>query len=340
VLNDSERLLSVLSAKQEMSWAAWKKAFDYLSTTPTATEPFQIDSLRAERTDVLRALGALGHCDVEFDERGSGRVFVAPPVLARLPLAGLPQAVLAGSRTLQTVQQLVEACRNSGGEIKIEITAQLARLRLLPARVLVRAATPESLAQFAAAQNLEFDLQPAAWRILHFAGTLNEYLAGCPAVGELNWARRDFTLETLQFRPAHATGADLRLSNYTDRVRNTTRCLFWQRGRARKVERAWGRYAMLQAAGLNVLIYDAQQLRFAVPVSAPLPRLLARGLALCSGYAAEFLPRQSLPYPHPEQRGFAVFQAVPPPIAELAADKMGQSLLPYSLNLSFAGAKR
>lgn len=340
MLNDSERLLSVLSAKQEMSWAVWKKAFDYLSTTPTVAELFNVDRLRAERTNVLRALDALGHCDVEFDERGGGRVFVAPPVLARLPLAGLPQAVLVGSRTPQTVEQLVEACRNSGGEVKIVITAQPARFRLLPAHVLVRAATPESLTQFAAAQNLEFDPQPAAWRILHFAGTLGEYLANCPAASELNWTRRDFTLETLQFRPAHATGTELRLSNYTDRVRNTTRCLLWQQGRARKVERAWGRYAMLHAAGLNVLIYDAQQLCFAVPVSVALPRLLARGLALCSGYAADFLPREALPHSHPEQRGFAVFQAVPPPIAELAADKVGQSLLPYSLNLSFAGAKR
>jgi hypothetical protein len=340
VSNGSEYLLSVLSAKQEMSWAAWKKAFDYLSTTPTAAEPFNVDRLRAERTDVLRALDALGHCDAEFDEHGGGRVFVASPVLARLPLAGLPQAVLAGNRTPQTVQQLVEACRHSGGEVKIEITAQPARLRLLSARVLVRAATVEALAQFAVAQKLQFDPQPAAWRILHFAGTLNEYLATCPAASELNWARRDFALETLQFRPAHTTGTELRLSNYTDRVRNSTRCLLWQQGRARKVERAWGRYAMLQAAGLNVLIYDAPQLRFAVPISAPLPRLLARGLALCSGYAAEFLPRESLPHSHPEQRGFAVFQAVPPPIAELAAEKVGQSLLPYSLNLSCAGAKR
>lgn len=333
-----DRLLAVLSAKQQMSWATWKKVFDYLRTTPDAALPFELDKLRYERADTLRAFEALGHCDVAFDENGDD-IFIAPAALVRLPLAGLAHAVLAGRRTPQTIQQLSEACHSSVGEVRVEIAEQHGVLRLLPARVLVRA-TVETIAQLAATLQIAFEPEPAAWRILHFAGALDDYLASCVMVSELNWPRRDFMPEALQFRCANGTGQELRLSHYTSTTHHQSRCLFWQQGKALRVERDWGRYALLNAAGLNVLIYDAQKLRLAVPANAPLPRLLARGLALCSGYAARFLPRERLPHAHPEQRGFVIFQDVPPPLAELAATKAGQTLLPYSLDLSFSGAKR
>lgn len=334
---DSDLLLYAISAKAEMPWGAFKKVFEYFCSLKLDSGSLNLEELPYKRRETLRAIESLGHCDVEFDEKG-GRVFAAPPVLARIPAIGLPQAVLAGSRSPVAIKQLSDACRAVGSSVNLEVREQAADSIFVPSRVLVRAESTKQIAEVANAFGFAFKEEPPAWAILHFAWSLDDYLSArqWDSRKELNWRRRDFDPGSLRFGTSQQEAA-IRLSSYTDPVRNIPVHRFWKDGQQAQVDCDWGRYAVLREAGLNVLVYDQHRFIMAVPVGVPLPRLFARSLALCSGYAAQFIPRQSLSYPSPETKGFNLFRNIPPQIAEMIASKLGQALLPYPLELNSQG---
>jgi len=75
-------------------------------------------------------------------------------------------------------------------------------------------------------------------------------------------------------------------------------------------------------------MYDDKQFILAVPVTVPLPCLLARSAALCSGTVSagtlSFKDKTgSIPPRHPLQ----IYTCVPPEIARLIADKLEQKLI-------------
>src|SRR5947209_7697575 len=112
-MSDSgEHLLYVLSAKREMAWSAFKHAFEVLYQV-RGLDRNDVEQARTLRTSTTRSLQALAHAEFVFGETGS-RVFIAPAVLARLPTGGLPEAVLCGSRSPQTLFQLEEQCAKHG----------------------------------------------------------------------------------------------------------------------------------------------------------------------------------------------------------------------------------
>jgi hypothetical protein len=145
VSNESDRLLYVVSAKKEMSWVSFKETFDYLYQLQAAALSVYIDRIKDKRFQAVRALDSLGHCDFDFRENGS-RVYAAPPALVRLPCAGLPQAILAGVRSPQTIKELSKACQSIGSHVKLEITQQPGELVLMPVRVAVQAGDVAELA--------------------------------------------------------------------------------------------------------------------------------------------------------------------------------------------------
>jgi hypothetical protein len=98
------------------------------------------------------------------------------------------------------------------------------------------------------------------------------------------------------------------------------------------VDRDWGRYLILKEARRNVLAYDARHFLLAVPVSAPLPRLLARACTLCSGYAPRNALASGQAVTLPAPCSYEVYSAVPPDIATTVAAKVSQKLVPVSLD--------
>ena len=333
---DASDLLYVLSARQEISWRAFKAVFDALATANApAQEQVEMGADEAwegrfARQQTATVLDALAHCDFDWQE-GQGRVYVAPPVLARLPRAGLPQAVLCGARSPQTRAQLEKIC--AANSVAVEWTAQTSDaalgLAFVPPRVAFQAAKMENLEAVARELNIVCYEQPPAWQLLYVTSSLSDTLAACrwaPA-SELNWRRRDFATRQLQFRESKARYGDAQLIRYTHPRRQTRQHYIVRDGESALIDLDWGRYAALSAVGSNVLAYDERSFDFAVPAGAPLPRLLARSLALCSGFAPRFLSRQNAPWNSPEPRGFNIYRWIPPRIAEIVATKLGQALL-------------
>ena len=328
---DSDQLLYVISAKNEMSWASFKEAFNYLYTLQVDSIDREGDGIKSKRFQTVRALDALGHCDFNFNKN---KVYAAPPVLVRLPSAGFPQALLAGARSPQTIQKLSDACKSIGLHVNLEVTEQPGELVLVPKRVTVQAEDVgelEAIANFLRIPLLE---TPSAWSLLHFAASLDDYLATLQwsTSSELTWKRQTFDPSSLQFCSLQETDTNIRLSQYSHPSRNTQIHYLWKDGRCAEINRDWGRYVVLKALRRNILIYDQRRFIMAVPVGAKLPRLLERALTLCSGYVATFVER--LPF-SPEIGGFNLYRAIPPQIAEMTANKLGQTLSTHSLEIQF-----
>ena len=330
---NSDRLLYVLSAKQEMSWTAFKSAFGSLYTSIANVSDLEKQNIKNKRLEVVRSLESLGHCDFDFI---GNRVYVAPPALVRLPCAGFPQAVLAGARSPQTLEQIKDICNSLGNHIKVESQPDDI-LSLIPRRITVQVEDIEELRKIADSLKIHFKENPAAWEILNFSSSLQDYLATCKwsRDTELNWQRQTFNTNSLQFDSPQDTETNIRLSQYKNPKRNTQNYYFWRDGQSTEIDRDWGRYAVLSAKHINILVYDKRKFMMVVPIGAKLPFLLERALTLCSGwYVPEYRERiDFLAKLLPKVKGFSLFQAIPPQIAEMAAAKLSQTLIIQSLDI-------
>jgi hypothetical protein len=334
----SDRLLYVLSAKQEMSWTAFKSAFSSLYTSIASVSDLEKQNIKNKRLEVVRSLESLGHCDFDFTEN---RVYVAPPVLVRLPCAGFPQAVLAGARSPQTFEQITGICNSLGNHIKVEIQPDDA-LSLIPRQINVQVEDVEELRKIANSLKIHFKENPTAWEILNFSGSLQDYLATRKWSNdpELNWEKNQtFNTNSLLFQTSQYPDSIIRLRQYIHPTRNTNIHYFRRMGQNAEIEnteiaRDWGRYAVLSALHLNILVYDKRKFTIAVPVGAKLPCLLERALTLCSGCVPKYIDTiDPLVKLLPKVRGFNLFHAIPPQIAEMTAAKLSQTLIIQSLDI-------
>jgi hypothetical protein len=336
---DSDELLYVISAKKEMPWTSFKEAFNCLYQLHSMNNDEQ-ENLNSHRLSIVRAFESLGHCEFSFTDANS-KVYVASPVLVRLPCAGFPQAILAGARTPNIIDKLKSACESVGQQLRIEVTEQENKLALVPKRVAVQAEDVKELQDIASQLGINFAETPSAWSILNFTASLEEYLANCTwsNEAELNWESQIFNPSSLRFASENEE-SKIHLSKYRHPHRNNHIYYLWQDKKNTLIEGDWGRYAVLKASKINVLFYDRYKFIMAVPLGAQLPRLLERALILCSGYVYKLeklslhnlKPNSSLPMSmaiieNLARTNFRLFRDVPPQIAEMTAAKLGQTLL-------------
>lgn len=339
---DSDELLYVISAKKEMSWSSFKEAFNYLYQLHSINNDEQ-ENLNSYRLSTVRAFDSLGHCEFSFAETNS-KVYVAPPVLVRLPCAGFPQAILAGARTPNIIDKLTCVCESVGQHVTIEVTEQENKLALVPKRVAVQAEDVLNLQDIASQLGINFAETPSAWSILNFTASLEEYLANCTCSdeAELNWESETFNPVLLRFISFASENEEskIHLRKYQHPYRNNYIYYLWQEEKNTLIDRDWGRYAVLKENKINVLFYDRHKFIMAVPLGAQLPGLFERALTLCSGYVAKleklslhnFKANSSDPIPREITENlaftsFKIFRDVPPQIAEMTAAKLGQTLL-------------
>ncbi len=318
----SDELLIVLSRRGEVSHATYRHYVETLSGRPEMAA--RAAAVEHHATVTLNALSGLGHVVATWSE-GVGTVTVAPRVLTRLPVSGRPRAVLVGHRTAETEPQLREQCLARG--VRFEPGDDDSSLPLLPRRLAVDADSPDVLAALARDVEAHFDAEPAAWRILHAASSLDDYLGSLSwrRLRDLHgWEREDFDTATHRFVASGQTGPRDGLASYRDPTTNRKR--FWLRDgeRTAEADRDWGRYAALAGAGRSVLRATPDD-DLLVPLTALLPAPLATAAGLCSGRAPRHV-RLSLdagPLRH-----YLAYTDVPRLIAAEIARKLGQDVLP------------
>ena len=314
-------LLFALSASRRWSWRTFKSAFDEVyvrrvrTSGDTADEP---DQHHRRRTLIL--MDSLAHCDVSFQAEGS-EVCVAPPVLAALPTPGLPRAALCGARSPETVQSLRSV---AGRKVRIQVATQSTASDVVPTRVEIEADSHSDLSAFAEAVEVPYVVTPTAWTLAHFTGSLAHYLdlLHWSTRPDLTWPRSDFDPTRLHFAEARSDSSSLTLARYQDPVRGQFLFRLWKGGASADVDPAWGRYAILQDRGMAVVTYQSHGALVGVPATVPLPRLVARALTLCSGYAP-VQPRTGEAKTSPSSQ-CEMYRSVPLDVYRLCMTKLGQ----------------
>jgi hypothetical protein len=312
MLSPGDTVLYAVSSQRSVPWASFKLAVD-AAFSPGCQPATKMKYLRS----YAAALGdSLGHWDIAPDGQNS-RICVAPPVLAQLPWPGPPRAIMCGSRSPDTVVDVVAACRSSG-KASARAVPQQTFHPYAPSRIELRSSADDGLAVLAAQLGITYAEDPPAWALAIACCTLTEYLSSLEWEPDdnLGWPRRDFDPGRLAFGPPQQSDTPLRLSMH-EHPRGWTRFdRLWRDGEIARIDRAWARYAVLASAGICVLRYNHRAGTVTVPRQVPLPRLVARSLALCSGQAPAAMPGGGL--------GHLVYSAVPESVFEIIASKLGQ----------------
>lgn len=318
-------ILFAISSRGRLPWHAFRSAFDDLYPLIARTESGAVhEPDRHQRRRAALVLDALAHCEVLFDPQG-GHVSVSTALLAALPCAGLPRAVLCGSRSPGTVQDLRAVAAASNGGVRVRAMSQAATMPSAPARIEVEADSDSGLRQFAQALGIPYEEIPPAWSIIGLSGTVSGYLEtlAWSERPELDWPRSDFNPALLQFGPPKARDQRLALSRYLDPIRGQPAYWLWRGTLSATVDPSWGRYVVLSREGRHAYRYEPVTGQLAVPRTVPLPRLLARAATLCSGYAPGAMAARN-----GEARGgplgFDVYRAVPPDVYRVLSEKVEQ----------------
>lgn len=308
----SDKLLEVISTRGEMSLGDFNTAFERLVTLK------EDQDLVSMRREALYSLDALGHCEKDWSRQ---RLFACRPVLARLPAAGCPKAVLTGARTAQIISALRSFAQANPATTHFSTIPQAVGL---PSVIILEAADEAILTQWAATCRLPLSGSvPAAWALANVSGCLDDFKAKLDWKPDapLNWRLRVFDPCARHFwrddapQAAELRSCSERLTEHTDPVTQRRTYRWAQDGSYAYVAGDWGRWLALAAFNEKALLYDTRRQRLAVPAFIPLPRLLARAATLCSGQAA------SADKTHRQ----TVYESVPPVMAEMIAAKCGQS---------------
>lgn len=317
--SEPDQLIFALTGLRESSWSKFKLVVDAVyvgSTAETGDTGWGYERFAAART-----LDALGH--VEFTSQRQDRwLVVAPPVMAMLPVPGLPRAILCGARSGSLVQHIKEVIGTLNASVEPRVRDQRGRNRFAPSVIELQSVDLTDLKRIAEHLRLRFQEVPPAWLLAELAGGMDEYddLLEWSDEPELTWRREDFNPDRLAF--THATGSDaIRLSRYQHPRRPLRRYEFWQGAQHALVDPAWGRFLVLRDRGRSVLRYVHQSSTLEVEGALPLPRLLARSVTLCSGLASKRNVAQG------RSRWIESYEAVPLDVALAVAAKVDQELM-------------
>lgn len=286
------------------------------------------------RRQVMRLLESLGYCEIDYDNR---RVYMLPATMVLLPSPGTLRAFLTGSRVPEIITRLQDAVKQANGQAHLVQKPQGEGNINMPTHILIEAVDRDTIKAICHEAYIEYDLdhnQPAAWRIAHLsisAKEIEETLRFSERQ-EPNWPKRNFNVDQLRFEITHSRlGKDVNLAEYRNPVNNQYRHWLWKAENVVEVERDWARYLILAYYEKYVLLWDEHEHQLAVPVTVPLPRLLARAATLSSGIQPTTGTLISATKSIPQDHAMLVYHEVFPEIAKLITNKLSQELVPVSI---------
>lgn len=332
-----ERLLYSISTRGKMSFNNFDTVFNTIYFFVHEKSPEDV-SYTYLKYQTLRFLDALGHCEFDFGKR---YVYTCPPVLVLVPSFGLPKAVLTGARNPDIIKHIKTFASGNKDSVRFDSIPQKVRYSLLPPVIYLEGISKDLLEGAAVKAGISFKLdEPAAWRLINFSSDIDTIKQNISfeTRTELNWPKRTFSITKLAFDKFYSKQDSLRLVEYTNPRDQQRLHWIWDGNMAGEIDRDWGRFLVLSSQNINVILYDKKRFLFAVPATVPLPRLISRALTLCTGLA----PTDAILRGHPVKEipvdcSFNIYQAVIPSIAEIVAEKLGQILVSYNLEVDESG---
>jgi len=291
------------------------------------------------RRQVIRLFDSLGYCEFNFDTR---RVYMCEPSFVLLPTFGLPKAVLAGARTPLLIKKIKDEVKCDKDKMELHFVTQNTADFNMPALIYLEAIEKALIKNISERCGISYDLdKPAAWALANFCGSVEERKKSihfAPFV-ELDWKRRAFTISKLVFSSREPVSQDsLFLLEYKNPITQQRRHLLLDGDSAAEVDRDWGRYMVLSSSQSQVIIYNERIQKLAVPVTVPLPCLLARAISMCTGLVPKITTVESRVADIPSNHPVYVYSGVPKVIAELISRKLGQKLFNSNFEYNEKGA--
>ena len=326
----SNDLIYAMSTSGSMNIDRFSELFRYVYYPAASQNEDQIDINAKQQT--IRILDSLGYCEFDFDKRS---VYMCRPSLVMIPSFGLPKALLAGARTPNLVKKLKTAVNSRRDKATLEYRQHSVNNAAIPATICIQATDKAVIQEIAEKAGISCDVtSPAAWRIADMSEAIDGIKNSLHFEKrvEPEWSKRTFNIKRLVFSGYAGEDSNLSLTEYLHPVTKQYNHWLWKDGNAAETGRDWGRYLALEYSGSDILMFDEKQFKLAVPVTVPLPCLLARAAGLCSGMPPSTVvscdtKTGGVPAGHPMQ----VYSSVTPEIAGLIASKLNQKLLYTSI---------
>lgn len=322
----SRQFIYALSSLGQVSISKYNHLFKtlYLPEYNSVTDESEIN----HKWQVTRILDSLGYFEINFNK---GKVFMCPPALIMMPSHGLPRALLTGARTPFLLKRLKESVRGKKEVARLKRYCQSAKTLSLPDTVIINAADSKPLKDIA--DELDILLSsgiPGGWQIAKISASVDDIEKRLDFIprNDINWKSRIFDTERLVFRYSEQGGKhEYALVEYTDPSTQQKRHWIWNGKRAAEANRDWGRYLVLKKSRRNIIIYDETKEYLGVPITVPLPKIIARAAALCSGKAPFINRIRCKGLKINESLLFYIYPGVPDSVANMITNKTGQSII-------------
>lgn len=321
----SDTLIYAMSTRGSMNLEQFNEMFRRISF-PSLEEGKEFVEIDVRR-HIVRILDSLGYCEFDFDRRA---VYMCKPCLVLLPVFGLPKAALVGARTPALVQKFKAAEKKRRDKAVLKYTHHSGANIAIPTALCIEAIDIETIQEIARDVRITCDTsRPAAWALANISSSIDNIKESLifESRAEPNWKRRVFSKERLVFSGFGGDYPASFLAEYKHPVNQQLHHWLWKDGAAAPVGRDWGRYVFLAEAGLNILLYDEKLQKLAVPVTVPLPCILARAVALCTGVAPLLATTCSKRIGAvPPEHSVQVYSGITQVIAKIVASKLFQKL--------------
>jgi len=320
----SNELIHTLSSIGQVSFSRYKELFKTLYRPEFEEDEAEVD----HRNLIIRMLDSLGYFEFDLD---SGKLFMCPPALVMMPTSGLPRLLLTGARTPSLIKKMKAAVKGKKDVVSISRQSQAGGHLDLPDVIFLEAADIDSARDVANRSGVFFSPgEPAGWKMVTSSVSINDIEARLSFVPrqDINWEKRIFDTENLRFTfPKGSTLHDNLLVEYTYPFTHRKMHWLWRGTVASEINRDWGRYLALNHCRKNIVIYDESNHYLGVPLTIPLPRILARAAALCSG-KAPYIRRINCKEPSAGCNSlFYVYREVPQAVARVIAQKTRQEIM-------------
>ena len=302
----------------------------YVPTAAQVRSPFWSgNNLRRQLLDLYIAQGFL---DIDFDKR---KAYMCHPTLIQLPTHGIPRALLSGARVPYTVRSLKEAVKKAGGKARLIQQSQRVGWISMPDRILVEAVNKTTISNLAKDIGVYSELsEPASWKIAKVSESILDIRSKLifEPRQEPNWRRRVFFIEKVVFRSIGVPEKNsMFLAEYMNPTNKQLRHYLWCKDSAASVDRNWGRYIILAEKECDVLMYCTKSRKLGVPITAPLPTLLARASTLTSGITPTLVRTNTEIGSIPNKHNVLIYHHIPAEVVRVITSRLGQK--PHNVDI-------
>lgn len=318
-------LCSFLALKNVLTTEEFFRAFEfYYSKEFSERQTTASFNLTRTKKAALNFYDFTGILDYEYETK---KIVVNPTQFIFIPTSQGRKILLIGARDSSLMETLFNTAPRHN--LQIEITKQFSSNEklLLPDAITFKAFGKsnenygeKNLIAFAKELQINFSYDYFPQIALHeFSSGITEYQNSMKLTDEndYGWARRIFNPEDLSFErsetPTFSKSFSLieyKLNEYTYYYK------LWIDGKCYQVDKNWGKYLALKRFNKNVILFDGNRNRVAIPWEVPLPRLLSESIILLSGLAPDF--REI------EGRFYRVYENIPGIFTENLFRKLGQ----------------